>query len=50
MKTNRKNEMPTDGELKNIFRGFCSDEEMDKTIKDAKKAFTFINRQKEFRK
>jgi hypothetical protein len=51
MKTNKKiNSELTNGELRNIFNGFVSDEEMEKTISDSKKAFSMLNRSKEFKK
>lgn len=51
MKNNRKDNMPSDGELYNMFRGYCSSEEDTyKAISDAKKAYSYINKQREFRK
>lgn len=51
MKTNRKTNIElSDGELRKIFNGFCSGDDMERTISDAKKAFLLINRNKEFKK
>ncbi len=51
MKTNRKTKQElSDSELRSMFQGNCSEDEMDKTISDAKKAFLFIQSQKEFKK
>jgi hypothetical protein len=51
MKNNRKiNNELSDAELRNYFKGFCSEEDMDQTIADARKAFSYINKQREFRK
>lgn len=50
MKTNRKNNMPSKGELRNYFEGFCSEEEMEKTISDARKAFIMLSKNPEFNK
>ena len=50
MKTNRKNNIPSDGELRNYFEGFCSEEEMEKTIGDARKVFTMLSKNPEFNK
>jgi hypothetical protein len=52
MKTNKKinTDMPSDHELRTMFQGNCSEEEMDKAVSDAKRAFLFIKSQKEFRK
>lgn len=51
MKINRKDNVPSDGELFNMFRDFCSsEEETYKAVSDAKKAYSYINKQREFRK
>lgn len=47
---NRKDNIPSNAELRNYFKGFCSEDEMEKTISDARKAFTMLNKNKEFRK
>lgn len=51
MKNNRKDNMPSDGELYSMFRDVCSnDDEVRLAIADAKKAYSYINKHKEFRK
>ncbi|MBN8694094.1 MAG: hypothetical protein J0L69_12940 [Bacteroidetes bacterium] len=51
MKNNRKDDMPLDGELYKMFKDVCSsDEEIRHAIIDAKKAYSYINKHREFRK
>ena len=51
MKTKRKIETPlSDGELFNLFSDFSSNElECERTVSDAKRAFTMLNSDKLFR-
>lgn len=47
----RKQDTPTDSQLFTMFREFCnSDEDCNKAISDARKAFTMLNSDKVFRK
>lgn len=47
----RKQHTPTDSQLFNVFRDFCSsDEDCNKAVSDARKAFTMLYSDKVFRK
>jgi len=47
----RKHNEPSDSELFKLFRDFCaSDEECDKTVADARRAFTMIRNDRLYRK
>jgi hypothetical protein len=47
----RKQQIPTDLQLFNMFRDFCSsDEDCNKAVSDARKAFSMLNSDKVFKK
>ncbi len=47
----RKQHTPTDSQLFTMFRDFCSsDEDCNKAVSDARKAFAMLNSDKVFRK
>lgn len=52
MKTNNRktNNELSNHELRKVFKDHCSDDDMEKTISDARQAFLFIQSQREFKK